>query len=180
MKVSELDIKDVLLLEHQVFKDHRGEFYESFNEKTFSEHTGLNVNFRQDNCSISKKNVFRGLHFQVPPHGQSKLIRVTKGRVIDFFLDLRKASPTYGKLGSVELNESEFTSLFIPEGIAHGFLVLEDDTHFQYKCSELYHPESDRTISIHSVAKLEDSYPELILSQKDLEGIDFSAFDSPF
>ena len=127
-------IKDLLILEPKVFEDDRGYFFESFNKKKL-EDLGINVEFVQDNQSLSNKNVLRGLHFQVPPFAQGKLVRVIKGSVLDVAVDIRKESETYGQYFSVILSEQNKKMFWIPPGFAHGFLTLEDQTIFSYKCS---------------------------------------------
>lgn len=137
MERFETNIKGLLIIEPKVFEDERGSFFESYNKERFKE-LGINVNFVQDNQSISHKNVLRGLHFQKEPYAQDKLVRVTRGSVLDVAVDLRLNSPTYGKWASVNLSEKNGLMFFIPKGFAHGFLSLEDNTVFQYKCSNIY------------------------------------------
>lgn len=148
MEVIKTAIEGVLIIEPKVFGDKRGYFFESFNAKEFSEKTGLNITFVQDNESRSCYGVLRGLHFQLPPYTQSKLVRVVKGRVLDVAVDIRKGSPTYGKHVSCELTEDNHRQFYVPKGMAHGFCVLSDDAVFQYKCDNFYHPEVDGGISI--------------------------------
>ena len=143
MKVIETPIKDLFVIQPQVFDDGRGYFFESYNQKQFLERTGANVEFVQDNQSLSQKGVLRGLHFQNPPFDQGKLVRVIKGSVLDIVVDIRKSSPTYGKSFALELNEKEKTMLWIPSGFAHGFLTLEDNTIFFYKCTNYYNKASE-------------------------------------
>lgn len=145
MKVLPTPIEGVLLIEPRVFSDNRGSFFETFNEKILVE-AGITLPFVQDNQSISKKNVIRGLHFQVPPYEQGKLVRVVKGSVLDVALDLRKGSKTFGRHYSVELSADNKLALWIPPGFAHGFSVLEEDTVFQYKVTNYYHPASESGI----------------------------------
>jgi dTDP-4-dehydrorhamnose 3,5-epimerase len=169
MKTTKFDIEGLILIEPDVFVDDRGYFFESFSEKKFKD-IGIDCKFVQDNESRSKKGVLRGLHFQNPPFAQAKLVRVVKGKVLDVAVDLRTNSPTYGKYVLVELSESNKKMFFIPENFAHGFVCLEDDSVFQYKCSDFYNKESeggiiwnDRTLNIDWQI---DFQP--IVSEKDL------------
>lgn len=139
MKFIETDIKGVIVLEPRVFEDTRGYFFESFSQREFEEKIGK-VRFVQDNESKSQYGVVRGLHFQLPPHEQAKLVKVVKGRVLDVNVDLREGSPTWGKWISVELSEENKRQLYIPRGFAHGFAVLSEDAIFQYKCDNYYAP----------------------------------------
>lgn len=164
-----------------VFQDDRGYFFESFNKKKFVDLTGFNKEFVQDNQSLSAKNVLRGLHFQCPPFAQAKFVRVVRGAVLDIALDIRKNSSTYGKYLTLELNDKNNLSLFIPEGFAHGFITLEENTIFIYKCSEFYNKESERTIMWNdSDLKIDWKNLNPLISPKDQEGILFSEFNSPF
>lgn len=140
-KRVETGIKDLIVIEPTVFGDNRGFFMESYSKKDFSE-IGMDVEFVQDNHSKSKKGVLRGLHFQTQ-HVQGKLVRVTAGAVLDVAVDLRKNSPTFGKHYLVELTADNKKMFYIPPGFAHGFLTLEDNTEFQYKCTDYYAPEFD-------------------------------------
>lgn len=140
-KRVETGIKDLIVIEPTVFGDNRGFFMESYSKKDFSE-IGIDVEFVQDNHSKSKKGVLRGLHFQTQ-HVQGKLVRVTAGGVLDVAVDLRKDSPTFGKHYLVELTADNKKMFYIPPGFAHGFLTLEDNTEFQYKCTDYYAPEFD-------------------------------------
>ena len=164
------EIKDVWVIEPKIFEDDRGYFYESFNAVQFNNETGLNVNFVQDNQSKSNKGVLRGLHYQVGEHAQAKLVRVLQGSVQDIAVDLRKNSPTFGKYFSIILSGENHKQLFVPRGFAHGFLVLEDNTIFAYKCDNFYNKESeggmiynDETINV----KWELAQSDYILSEKD-------------
>ena len=180
MKFTELDINGVFLIESQIYRDDRGFFLESFNQKEFHQTIDKDVIFVHDNHSQSKKNVFRGLHFQKPPHAQAKLVRVTKGKALDVFLDIRENSSTYGKIGKYELSSDDGKCLYIPKGIAHGFLALENETHFQYKCSDYYHPESEESILIEESKDFSIKLDSLLRNKKDLKGIVFKDFVSPF
>jgi dTDP-4-dehydrorhamnose 3,5-epimerase len=144
MKVIETDIPDVLIIKPQIFGDNRGFFYESYNEKLFSEKTGLNFNFVQDNHSRSGKNVLRGLHYQIQ-QPQGKLVRVVSGEVFDVAVDIRKSSPTFGKWVGCILSEENKQQLWIPPGFAHGFLVMSETADFLYKTTDYYAPEYERT-----------------------------------
>jgi len=142
MEVIQHELKDVLEIIPDVYEDERGYFFESYNEHRFHEH-GITTKFIQDNQSKSQKNVLRGLHFQTPPHAMTKLVRVISGKIIDVIVDLRTNSPTYLKHGKYELSAKKKNMLLVPEGFAHGFLTLEDETVVFYKCSSLYNKESD-------------------------------------
>ena len=145
MKITALKIPDVKLIEPEVFEDDRGYFYELFNEKKFNELLGKTYRFIQDNCAYSKKNVLRGLHYQLNKP-QAKLITVISGKIFDVAVDIRKHSPTYGKYVSAILSSENKSSLFLPEGFAHGFQTLEDNTCVFYKLSNYYSPEHEITL----------------------------------
>ena len=147
MKLNETGISGLIVIEPDVFGDSRGYFMESFSLRKFRELTGLDVDFVQDNESKSSYGVVRGLHFQRPPHAQSKLVRVVQGRVLDVAVDLREGSPTYGKHYAIELSGENHLQMFIPKGFAHGFAVLSDEAVFQYKCDEYYAPESEGAVA---------------------------------
>ena len=170
MIVHTTHIKDVLILEPQVFGDERGYFFESFNAERFFAHTGVDVRCVQDNESRSKRGVLRGLHFQRAPYAQAKLVRVVKGRVLDVAVDIRKDSPTFGRYVAVELSGDNKRQLFIPKGFAHGYMVLEEDTIFQYKCDAYYHPAAEGGIAWDDPQiGIEWPLPEgdIILSERD-------------
>ena len=137
-------IPDVLILHPKVFGDARGFFFESYNEQDFKQATGLKVEFVQDNHSRSAKGVLRGLHYQLPPHAQGKLVRCVRGAVFDVAVDIRKSSPTFGKWVGVELSEENHRQLWIPPGFAHGFVTLTDTADFLYKTTDYYAPVCDR------------------------------------
>jgi dTDP-4-dehydrorhamnose 3,5-epimerase len=139
------DIPDVFIIKPNVFEDNRGYFYESFNKSRFND-LGIEAEFVQDNQSLSEKNVLRGLHFQNPPYQQGKLVRVIKGSVLDVAVDIRKNSPYFGKHISCVLSEKNKLMLWVPPGFAHGFLTLEDNTIFFYKCTQQYNKESEGVI----------------------------------
>lgn len=146
MKIIKTEFKGLLLIEPDLFKDQRGYFFESYNQKKFTE-LGLEFKPLQDNESSSSSNVIRGLHYQIGPMAQAKLIRVIKGKIYDVVVDLRKNSPSFGRWFGTELNSSAKIQLFIPKGFAHGFSVLSDNAVIMYKCDNLYSPEHERGIS---------------------------------
>ena len=183
IEVKKTDIEGVLIIEPKVFGDARGYFLESFNAKEFAEKTGLNINFVQDNESMSSYGVMRGLHFQRPPFTQSKLVRCVKGAVLDVAVDIRKGSPTYGQHVAVELTEDNHRQFFVPRGFAHGFAVLSDTAVFQYKCDNFYAPQADGGISILDESLGIDwkiSTDKALLSEKDTKHALLKDFDSPF
>jgi len=146
MDIQNLDIDGLMVFEPRVFADERGAFFESFNEARFRDATGFTGNFVQDNHSISHKGVLRGLHYQVPPHAQGKLVRVVAGAAFDVAVDIREGSPTFGRWAGVELSAANHKQLWIPAGFAHGFLALEDGTEFLYKTTDFWHAASERSI----------------------------------
>ena len=181
MNIISTKIEGVYLIKPKIFNDDRGSFFESFNMKVFQKETNQKINFVQDNQSVSSKNILRGLHFQKPPHAQAKLVRVIKGCVLDVVVDLRKKSKTYGKYILEELSEYNNHQLYLPKGMAHGFLTLEDNTIFTYKCSEFYCKEAEDSI-IWNDSSIRIKWPDIIplLSKKDLNAKKFSSFVSPF
>ena len=146
MKVTTTAIEGVLIIEPKVFGDERGFFFESFNQRAFNEAVGHTVDFVQDNHSRSAKGVLRGLHFQRPPHAQGKLVRVTQGSVFDVAVDIRADSPTFGRWVGVELSGANHRQMWIPAGLAHGFLVTSDSADFLYKTTDYYRPESEGSV----------------------------------
>lgn len=146
MNIIRTEIPDVLIFEPKVFGDSRGFFFESFNKKIFDEAVNRNVEFVQDNHSLSAKGVLRGLHYQIEPFAQGKLVRCIEGEVFDVAVDIRDSSPTYGKWVGVVLSADNHRQLWIPEGFAHGFLTLSEQAQFVYKTTNYYHPQSDRGI----------------------------------
>jgi dTDP-4-dehydrorhamnose 3,5-epimerase len=146
MKVTRTTIPEVLILEPRVFGDERGFFMESFNQKLFNEAVGHETVFVQDNHSRSARNVLRGLHYQLPPHSQGKLVRVTNGGVLDVAVDLRKSSATFGQWAGAELSGSNHRMMWIPPGFAHGFLVLTESADFLYKTTDYYAPQSEAAL----------------------------------
>ena len=180
MEISLYDIEGPVLIRPKVFADDRGYFYESFNHAVFAA-AGLETGFIQDNQSLSKKGALRGLHFQNPPYAQGKLVRVVKGAVIDIAVDIRKNSPTYGKHIKEELTGENKLMLWIPPGFAHGFITLEDDTVFLYKCTNLYHKESESGIIWNDTElNIEWRTDQPLVSAKDLQLPSFSNCDNRF
>lgn len=180
MEFLETGIKDLWVVQPKVFSDARGYFFESYKKKSFLE-KGIQVDFVQDNQSLSSKNVLRGLHFQLPPFAQGKLVRVIRGAVLDVALDIRKNSETFGKHFSIELTEENFTMLWIPEGFAHGFATLSDNTIFSYKCTNYYEKLAEQTILWNdNDLNIDWRIDEPLLSDKDCQGQRFSEFISPF
>ncbi|WP_299363731.1 dTDP-4-dehydrorhamnose 3,5-epimerase [Winogradskyella sp.] len=171
MLVEETKLKGSYILQPKVFKDKRGYFIESYNKKVFKKATGLEVDFIQDNESMSSKGVLRGLHYQIGAYAQAKLVRVIQGKVLDVMVDLRPNSLTYGENVSLLLSGENKTQLFIPRGFAHGFLVLEDKTIFSYKCDNPYNKEAEAGI-IYNDKNLNIDWKlsgvEPIISDKDL------------
>jgi dTDP-4-dehydrorhamnose 3,5-epimerase len=147
MKITRLAIPDVILIEPDVFGDERGFFFESFNQKAFEEATGLSPTFVQDNHSKSTKGVLRGLHYQLPPKAQGKLVRVVQGEVFDVAVDIRKDSPTFGHWIGENLTTENKKQLWIPEGFAHGFMTISETAEVLYKTTDYYLPEHERCIS---------------------------------
>ena len=165
-------IPDVVIIEPKVHGDSRGYFVETFRQDKLEEFLGYQINFCQDNESKSSKGVLRGLHYQLPPHAQTKLVRVIHGRVLDVAVDIRKNSPTFGKYVAVELSGENKKQLLIPRGFAHGFVVLEDDTVFAYKVNNYYSPQCDRGIAFDDKNLNIDwilNHNELNLSAKDIK-----------
>lgn len=180
MKITQTEIPGLLIIEPDVFRDERGYFCETYNEAKLSQ-LGFTQNFVQDNESKSSKGVLRGIHFQKPPFAQAKLVRVVSGSVIDFAVDLRKGSPTYGKYKAVKLEAEKKNMLYLPEGFGHAFVSLEDNTIFSYKCSNLYNKESESGILFSDPDLAIDWQIENpILSDKDKILPCFKDFDSPF
>jgi len=174
MKVTPTAIPDVLILEPKVFGDERGFFMESFNQRAFDEAVGRHVEFVQDNHSRSAKGVLRGLHYQLPPHAQGKLVRVVSGAVFDVAVDVRRSSATFGKWVGVELSALNHAQLWIPPGFAHGFLALSDLAEVLYKTTDYFAPQFDRSL-LWCDAGLGISWPDIgrppLLSTKDATGI---------
>lgn len=180
MEIVETKIKDLVILKPKVFEDERGYFFESYNQKLFSS-AGLNLNFVQDNQSLSQKGVLRGLHFQNTPHAQGKLVRVITGAVFDVAVDIRKNSPTYGQWFGIELTEKNKWMMYVPEGFAHGFLTLADNTIFSYKCTNFYNKFSEECILWNDTdINVQWNFSNPLLSSKDMEGKLFKDFKSSF
>ena len=174
-------LQDATLIEPKVFEDERGFFMETYSKKLFKEN-GIDTEFVQDNHSLSvEKGVLRGLHFQKPPHAQAKLVRVTRGAVLDVIVDLRKESETFGKWEGFELSAKNKLMLFVPRGFAHSFCTIEENTEFVYKVDGLYAPESDSGI-IWNDPTLNINWPtkEPILSEKDKVHLTLNELNSPF
>jgi dTDP-4-dehydrorhamnose 3,5-epimerase len=172
MKLIKTDIPEVVVIEPDVFGDERGYFMETYRKDKLNEFLGYEVHFCQDNESKSSFGVLRGLHFQLPPAAQSKLVRVIKGRVFDVAVDIRKGSPTFGKYVGVELSGENKRQMFVPRGFAHGFLVLSKEAVFTYKVDNYYSPENDRGIAYNdSTIGIDWGIPDmdLNLSAKDLK-----------
>lgn len=179
MKTIKTSLEGCFIIEPNIFKDDRGSFFESFNQKKFKEQTGVDTNFVQDNQSISQRGVIRGLHIQKGEYAQAKLVRVIKGKVLDVVVDVRENSKTYGQTFSCILSEENSRQLFIPRGFLHGFSVLEDDTIFSYKCDNYYHKESecgvvynDNFLNIDWGLETEKT----TVSEKDKELVSFTIF----
>jgi dTDP-4-dehydrorhamnose 3,5-epimerase len=147
MKVTPTELPGVLILEPRVFGDARGFFMESFNQRAFDAALGVHVDFVQDNHSLSQRGVLRGLHYQLPPHAQGKLVRVVRGSVFDVAVDIRRGSPTFGRWVGAVLDAKVHRQMWVPAGFAHGFLALEDDTHFLYKTTDFYDQASERAVA---------------------------------
>jgi dTDP-4-dehydrorhamnose 3,5-epimerase len=180
MTVIETGINDLVIIQPDVYPDDRGYFYESYQKKKFEEF-GIKVDFVQDNESMSSKGVLRGLHFQNRPYAQGKLVKVTKGSVLDVAVDLRKDSETYGKWYKVFLSSINKTMFWIPEGFAHGFITMEDNTIFQYKCTNYYNKESEVCILWDDpILDIDWGIWNPIVSEKDSKGLLFKDFKSQF
>jgi dTDP-4-dehydrorhamnose 3,5-epimerase len=177
MKVTPTKLPEVLLIEPRVFADERGFFMETWNQRAFDEAVGEHVTFVQDNHSRSARGVLRGLHYQLPPHAQGKLVRATSGRVFDVAVDMRKSSPHFGRWAGAELSADNHRQMWIPAGFAHGFLVLSDSADFLYKTTDYYERSAERCLCWND-ASLGIAWPvaagnEPVLSQKDLAGLPF-------
>lgn len=173
MNFIEQDIKGVWIIEPRRFGDARGYFMESYKQEEFRKHVG-EVNFVQDNESVSSRGVLRGLHFQKGEWSQAKLVRVSQGKVIDVAVDLRKNSPTYGKYVAVELSQENGRQLFVPRGMAHGFIVLSDVAQFQYKVDNVYAPQAEATLRFDDPTvgvEWPMAKEEMLLSEKDTRGL---------
>ena len=179
MQIESL-LPGLFLIKPKVFEDHRGHFFESFREDVLAQN-GVETKFIQDNQSLSQKGILRGLHFQAPPFAQGKLVRVIQGAVLDVAVDIRKNSPTFGQHVAIELSELNFLMMYIPVGFAHGFLTLQDNTIFTYKCTDYYHPEVEGGILWNSPdLNIPWKIETPILSAKDEKLPTFKSFNSPF
>jgi len=179
MKVTQTELAGVLVIEPQVFGDERGFFFESFSQRAFDEAVGAHVDFVQDNHSKSSRNVLRGLHYQLPPKAQGKLVRVVQGEVFDVAVDLRKNSKTFGQWVGEVLSAENKRQLWIPAGFAHGFLTLSETAEFLYKTTDYYSPEHERCIRWDD-SDLGIDWPllhSLTISGKDKSGTSFAEYD---
>lgn len=180
MNIAETEFEGLLVIESRVYHDSRGYFFEGYNKNTLAE-KGLDITVAQTNISKSEANVVRGLHFQNPPFAQGKLIRVLKGAVLDVVVDIRKESSTYGKYYSLELTEENCKALWVPEGFAHGFKTLEDDTLFYYDCTKVYNKDFEGSVLWNDPSlNIEWDIADPILSPKDENGQLFENFFSQF
>jgi dTDP-4-dehydrorhamnose 3,5-epimerase len=180
MNFEKNSISGLCVITPRVFDDPRGYFFESYSKKSFVE-AGITDDFVQSNQSLSQKGVLRGLHFQAPPHAQSKLVRVIQGAVLDVAVDVRKNSPTYGQHFSIVLSEQNKKMFYVPVGFAHGFLTLEDNTIFSYKCGNYYNKASELGILWNDATlNIDWGIKEPLLSEKDKVNSLFRDFDSPF
>lgn len=181
MKIESTEFRGLLILEPDVHRDARGSFMESFNEAKFRIETGLNLTFVQDNESTSVRNTLRGLHFQVPPKSQAKLVRVAQGAAWDVVVDLRVTETTFGRWFKILLSAENKKQLFIPEGFAHGFCAVEDNTVFSYKCTNYYSSECDRSLLWNDQRiGIDWGIDQPIISEKDRNAQAFADFKSPF
>ena len=182
MNIIETGIKDLVIIEPRVFPDARGYFFESFSQLNL-EKAGIKTNFVQDNQSKSTYGVIRGLHFQKPPHAQTKLVRALQGTIYDVAVDLRKDSETYGKWFGCELSEENKRQLLVPKGFAHGFSVLSETAVVFYKCDDFYHPECEQGIMFYDETLQIDwkvDLSKVIISDKDKKNLEIKSFVTPF
>jgi len=180
MDIIKTPLQGLLIIKPDVFEDERGYFFESFNYSKFQD-LGMDIRFLQDNESKSRKGVLRGLHFQSPPFAQGKLVRVMQGSVLDVAVDIRKNSPTYGKWESIILSGRNKWMYWIPEGFAHGFVTLEDDTIFFYKCTNVYNKGSEGSILWNDPdLNINWNIKDPVISDKDRNSPVFRDFHSPF
>lgn len=182
MNIIETGIKDLVIIEPRVFPDARGYFFESFSQLNL-EKAGIKTNFVQDNQSKSTYGVIRGLHFQKPPHAQTKLVRALQGSIYDVAVDLRKDSETYGKWYGCELSDENKRQLLVPKGFAHGFSVLSETAVVFYKCDDFYHPECEQGIMFYDETLQIDWQVDLskvIISDKDKKNLEMKSFVTPF
>lgn len=177
MNYKKTDFKDLIICQPTLFKDSRGYFYESFHAKHFKDNTGIDIDFVQENQSLSKYGVVRGLHLQVGDFAQAKLVRCIFGKILDVVVDMRQEEPTFGNYFSIELSEENHTQLFIPRGFAHGFSVLSTEAVFSYKCDNYYHKESEIAVAYNDTHfNIDWKIPQKdqILSEKDKNGLAFA------
>jgi dTDP-4-dehydrorhamnose 3,5-epimerase len=180
MEIKETKLKGVVVVQPRVFEDPRGYFFESYNENAFRA-AGITAKFVQDNQSLSQRGVLRGLHFQNNPHAQGKLVRVITGAVFDVAVDIRRNSPTYGQWFGLELTAKNKTMMYIPEGFAHGFATLEDNTIFSYKCTNFYNKQAEDCLLWNDPDLAIDwNIDSPLLSEKDLQGKLFRDFETLF
>jgi dTDP-4-dehydrorhamnose 3,5-epimerase len=182
MNIIETPIKNLLIIEPKIWKDDRGYFFESYNKKTFAD-VGINAEFVQDNQSFSHKGALRGLHTQANPYAQGKLVRVVQGKVLDVAVDIRKNSPTFGQHFSIELSGENNKMFWVPPGFLHGFVTLEDNTIFSYKCTNLYQKDAEVGVIWNDKDLGIDwgiDEKEALVSPKDTILPNFSAIESPF
>ena len=180
MQILETPIQGLLVISPNIFEDERGHFFEAWSKKAYQD-IGLSLDFVQDNQSLSQKGVLRGLHFQNPPFSQGKLVRVIKGAVIDVAVDIRKDSATYGHHFSLELSEDNKKIFWIPAGFAHGFVTLENDTIFTYKCTEVYNKESEGDLLWNDEElNIDWGVAHPLVSEKDMNASRFKDFKSKF
>ena len=181
MVEEKITIDGLVLLKPTIFSDERGVFLESYNKFKYDSLFGGHIEFMQDNLSVSKKNVLRGLHFQKRPMAQGKLVQVIKGSVLDVAVDIRKSSPTYGQYYKIELNDINKFQLWIPEGFAHGFVSLEEGTIFSYKCTNLYSKENEMDLLWNDTQlNIDWGIESPVLSDKDKTAMPFRNFNTPF
>lgn len=176
MEVTPTGFRDLYVCKPQIFKDSRGYFMESYNQRKLEEATGLHTHFVQDNQSVSQYGVIRGLHMQMGAFGQAKLVRCAHGKILDVVVDMRTEEPTFGTHYAIELSEENQLQLFIPRGFAHGFSVLSESAVFMYKCDQFYHQESEICMAYndpHLGIDWQIPTHQQILSEKDKEGLDF-------
>ena len=180
MEIQKTKIEGLLIIKPTVFTDERGSFFEPYNKQIFASH-GLNMEFVQDNQSVSSKGVVRGIHLQSPPFAQGKLVRVVCGSAVDAAVDIRKSSPTFGQHVLVKLDAKENTLFWIPEGFAHGFIALEDNTIFQYKVTNYYNKNSEMSIRWDDpTLNIPWGIEQPVVSEKDRQSPLFEDFTSPF
>jgi dTDP-4-dehydrorhamnose 3,5-epimerase len=178
MEIIENVLNGILLIKPKVFEDERGYFFESYNEKNYFD-IGIKEKFCQDNQSLSQKGVLRGLHFQEEPFAQGKLVRCISGSVLDVAVDIRKNSPTFGQHYKCLISDQNKLTMWIPKGFAHGFLTLEDNTIFSYKCTDYYNKSAERNINWNDpLIGIDWEIENPILSEKDLNGYSFEYYET--